>query len=324
MLFKDVRFPIEKELNYEIIQTEPVLLGKSTRLVICGKYIVFLRGRSEGLNLFSVFDLTSGNYIGDFGSFGRGPGEFPAPDVQNAVSTEDGFAFFDIIKGLVYVNIEELIKGKSFVRKQVRLPGELYSLNDAFLINDSVIIGMPYMGNADYMYVRLNYKTLHTEYFGEYPDIFVNKSTDELWAAFWRHSCVNLDGTRLVSFFDSQKMLRIYSQSGTLVKERVMETQEEYFSERYRRKYGLTHYYKAVKSTDKYIYALCYGTQKKNFLKTNPVIEVWDWDGEPIARFQMANSILTFDVTLDNKRIYCVDNQATNKFFVYNIESFLK
>ncbi|MDT8402759.1 MAG: BF3164 family lipoprotein [Bacteroidales bacterium] len=322
--YNSVRFPIDAELNHSIIETEPVLIGKSTRLLISGDYLVFFRGKAENMNLCSFFDYPSLNYIGDYGNFGRGPNEFPYPDVQNAVATDSGFALFDMIKGFVFINVHNLINGCDFIYRQIRTPGELYMLNDAHIINDSVIIGMPYMGNAENMYVIYNTHRVNINYFGEYPDIFGNKSSNELWAAFWRHSTVKPDGTAIASFFDSQKLLRIYSSAGKLLKEVMMKPQRDYFSDKYRNREGLTHYYKVVNSTDKYLYALCYNAKLKNFLETHPVIEVWDWNGKPVARFRMGNSVLTFEVTPDDDKIFCIDNQTSNKIYVYNIGDILR
>jgi len=322
-----VQFPIQKDLKCSTIEVEPVLIAKSPGLVISNNYIVFLR--SKGDNIFSIFSFPSLNHIGDFGTIGKGPNEFLLPDVKNAVASNDGFILFDVSrKVFVHINISKLIENRNFVEKHIEVPRELYTLNDAHIVSDKVIWGMPYPKvekekvQSKYMYTSYNTISNQVEYFGVYPDIYKNRSEVELWTAFYRHSIVKPDGKRIASFFDSIKMLRIYNQSKKLIKELIMETQD-YFSNSYRQEHGIKHYYKVVKSTEQYIFALCYNAPKSMFFEIMPTIEVWNWDGEPIANFKMSNSILTFDVTSDNKKIYCVDYIDTNKFYVYDIESIL-
>jgi len=322
-----VQFPIQKDLKCSTIEVEPVLIAKSPGLVISNNYIVFLR--SKGDNIFSIFSFPSLNHIGDFGTIGRGPNEFLLPDVKNAVASNDGFILFDVSrKVFVHINISKLIENRKFVEKHIEVPEELYTLNDAHIVNDKIIWGMPYPKvekgkvQAKYMYTSYNITSNQVEYFGLYPDIYKNKSEADLWAAFYRHSVIKPDGTRIASFFDSIKMLRIYNQSKELIKELIMDTQD-YFSTSYRQEHGIKKYYKVVKSTEHYIFALCYNAPKSRFFEIMPTIEVWNWDGEPIANFKMSNPILTFDVTSDNKKIYCIDYIDTNKFYVYDIESIL-
>ncbi len=83
-------------------------------------------------------------------------------------------------------------------------------------------------------------------------------------------------------------------------------------------------YYRVVKVSNKYIYAMCMNEHSDKLLETNPSIEIWDWDGNPVVKLNMNNPIFTFDVTKDDKKLYCIDRVEIDKIFVYNLEAALK
>ena len=134
---------------------------------------------------------------------------------------------------------------------------------------------------------------------------------------------VKPDGTKFASFFDKFKMFRIYNNSGVLEKEVIMMINEDIFDPKRKRGTSMI-YYRVVKVSNKYIYAMCMNEYSDKLLETNPSIEIWDWDGNPVAKLNMNNPIFTFDVTMDDKKLYCIDRVEIDKIFVYNLETVLK
>ncbi|MCG6186037.1 BF3164 family lipoprotein [Maribellus maritimus] len=313
----NIRFPVEKELEYKVIKVDPVIFAETPGVVISANKFIFMRSSFEPL--FFVFDIPSFNLTGSFGKRGNGPNEFKIPDSRNAVATENGFNLFDIHKGLIFVDISEFGGDASDVKiEQIKLPGELFMLNDAVLLNDSTIIGLHEYWRSDSMYVSYNLESKKIEYFGQYPDFSKRLEEDAVWGAFWRHSVIKPDGTKIASFFENFKMFRIYDNCGTLEKEVVMNIPEKVFFKK--PKESIATFYQLVKSTNKYIYAMCINGYPEKYLELIPEIEVWDWEGKPVAKFKLTNPVFSFDVTDDNNTIYCIDRVEIDKIYMYNLD----
>lgn len=204
--------------------------------------------------------------------------------------------------------------------KQIRLPGELFTLNDAIYMNDSIIIGLPECCRSKYMYVKFNQKSKKIDFFGDYPDFCNDFRLDQYRGYLWRHTVSNSKGTKFASFFEDFKMFRIYDISGVLEKEIKMEIPKIVFGSS---KVPTKFFYRVVKSTDQYIFALNLNNYSAKLTESFPFLEIWDWKGNPIAKFEMSNQVFSFDVTKDNKKLYCIDMITTDKLFVYDIETAL-
>ena len=312
----EIKFPIEKSISPSAIKVPPVIYAKTPGVVITGNYMVVMRSFSDPL--YSVFEIPDCNYLGDFGTLGKGPKEFEVPDARTASATEKGFRIFDTRKGLLLIDITNFSINKSFEIEQIRLPGELYILNDPVQINDSIIYGMPYVAKSEKLFVKYNIQSSEVDYFGTYPSFCPKESKDNYWAMLWRHSVIKPDGTKFASFFARMKMFLIYNNSEVLEKEVLINIPENIFDPK-RRRGNIMTFYKEVKATNEYIYALCLNEPES---KTS--LEIWDWQGNPVAKLNLDNQIFSFDITNDNKRLYCIDQIIIDKIFVYEIDSILK
>lgn len=111
-------------------------------------------------------------------------------------------------------------------------------------------------------------------------------------------------------------MLQIYTSSGILEKEVIMDFQDDFFDgDRFKK--NPTIYYTLIKASDKYIYALCQNQQSSQFVNNIPKIEVWDWDGNPVAEFTLDKSICAFDV-YEDKVFYGMDYSSMDCIFRYD------
>ncbi len=311
------KFPIEQSLIAKPIKVPSIIYAKMPGFVITGKYLLLLRSFNEPL--FSVFELADCNYMGDFGRLGRGPNEFGKPDSRNAIATSKGFVIYDVEKGLLFIDLKESILNKyPHIIRTIKLPGELFMLNDIIMLNDCTIVGFPYVDKSNKPYVRYNFKTNEIEYFGKYPAIYSKSKKEHFWPIFWRHSVTKPDGKKFASFFDAVKMFRIYDEFGNLENETIIEIQDLFQGQA--RKSNIITYYHTVKATNQFIYALCLDVRTNKLLDYRPTLEIWDWNGNPVAAYTLDRDIFTFDITDDNKYIYCMDRQTIDKIFVYYLD----
>lgn len=311
-----INFPIDQNLTAQAIKVPPEIYAKIPGFVISDSFLVMMRMYTEPL--FLVFELPDCKYLGGFGSLGRGPDEFELPDSRNGIATEKGFLIYDVRKGLYHIDLSKsILNNRPITNKRIKLPGELFLINDLIQLNDSIIVGYPYPDKSDKPYVKYNFKSNKIEYFGEFPTIFPKSKKEHFWPIFWRHSVAKPDGKKFASFFDNFKMFHIYNQNGNLVNETIMEIQDIFIGKE--RKSNLITYYHTVKATNEFIYALCLNEQSDNLLNYKPTLEIWNWEGNPVAAYTLDRDVFSFDVTDDNKYIYCMDRQTNDNIFVYSL-----
>ena len=291
-----------------------------------GKYLIIIE--QEAMDIFSVFELPELAYKGGFSKTGRGPSEFIALDSRSGEATTDGLKICDVNTGFVFISLKDFSKNKSFtISKIIKLSGALRPLNDATQINDSIIIGLPYPQSnkliIDEPFVRYNSNSKKNDYFGQYPNIYPKTRRSIFWEIFTRGTVVKSDNSKFASFFNQVKMFRIYKTDGTLEKEQIMKTQDDFFEGEWVRENAIS-YYSIVKATNNYIFAICENQHSHDLLQNKPILEIWDWNGNPIASIQMDRPVSGFDVSDDNKQIYFIDRQTMDNIFVCDLTQILK
>lgn len=83
--------------------------------------------------------------------------------------------------------------------------------------------------------------------------------------------------------------------------------------------------YGAVRTYNDFFAVLRIGDDKKTFQTTRkslPIIQLFNWEGEPIAEIKVNRFITSFDFDLRNKYLYTLDS-PTDEFYRYNISSIL-
>ena len=311
-----VRFPYTTSLRSKAFKVQDVVIGKMPALVVTNDFVIVLRTFTEPL--YQIFSLPDCKYLGGIGHLGKGPVDFELPDARTGMRTKEGFKIFDVNKGYIYVNLLQYKKKKGFDIKVIKMPGELYVLNDPIQLNDNVIIGLPEMWKTNKMYVRYNIQAEKITYFGEYPAVFPERYRHLYWGAYWRHSVSKPDGTKFASFFDEVKMFRIYNDLGNIEVEKVMKIFNLFKGNNFSKK-PKKYYYKTVRADNRYIYALCLDAYRNKLLDSYPSIEIWDWNGNPIASIKLDHHIKSFDITPDGKGIYAMDREISNEIFYYDL-----
>lgn len=66
----EIKFPVEKSISPSVYKVPPVIFAKTPGVVISGNYFIVLRTFSDPL--YSVFEMPDCNYLGDFGTLGKG------------------------------------------------------------------------------------------------------------------------------------------------------------------------------------------------------------------------------------------------------------
>lgn len=306
-----------KTINCSSINVEPVILVKNPDLIITGDYLIVIEPANK--QLFLVFKLPDCRYLGGFGEKGKGPKEFGFLVPFSATPTPDGFEIIDVTKGFLDINLKKFNNDNEFVvTNVVRIPGKLMPLNDGFRLNDSIICGLPYSNSSSKPYIRYNTRTNKIDYFGEYPTIYPIERKNIYWEIYTRRTVIKQDRSLFASFCSQVKMLQVYKNDGNLEKEVILDTQKDLFEGDWIKKNPII-YYRLVKATDKYIYALCENKNSSELSENIPILEIWDWKANLVTTLKLDKPISAFDVTDDNKYIYGIDWQTEDCIFLYDI-----
>jgi hypothetical protein len=331
VIVKDITFPLEKKLVADSFPVPPVIYSVNPGIVITGDNLVLIENKAD--RIFSVFNLPSRKYIGGFGILGRGPGEFNEIIPNSATPTDKGIRIFDSTKGIIEIDMADYPKDVSS-NLIVKFPGILQDINSPFQINDSIICGIPagkvelINGQAEKKisskpYIRFNTNSNEIDYFGSYPKLYSKKYLANFWLIYFNMSVVKPDQSKFASVGYFIKSLTIYNNDGSLCKELVMRASDELVGEESLSTRAPL-YYDVIKATNKYIYAICEDTQHDKVLNNLPNLEVWDWNGNPVILFKLDRSVIAFEVTDDDKKIYFIDRKTQDRIFSYDLDGFLK
>lgn len=320
----NVTFPIQIKLKSKSIPTPPKFYGKMSSILIFNNLLISIEPYND--TIFSIFELPNCNFISSFGINGRGPNEFATPDSRNAFVTKNGITFKDLSERFISIDLTNYLKNRTYVLHITKLPGELEILNNSFWLNDSTICGLPYIGGRfNKPYIRYNINTKKIDPFGIWPNIYPHRKETEKqsWIIYAGRSRVKPDQSMFVTFMFNIKMFRIYMNSGELFKEIILETQDNFFEGNEIRSYPKM-YYTCIRTTDKYIFALNTACSIAEMPKKVPTLEIWDWNGKPIAEIQLDIPVNQFDITQDGKLVYCNDWNTMDKLYIYDVSGIIK
>jgi hypothetical protein len=319
--FDKLRFKSEIPIISDSIEVNPTITANRSNIIIYQNYLLLIEPTLKPI--FSLLSLIELKFISDLNIKIK---DFEAQlnlDSKCSRSIKSGFEVFDIYKGFLSLNIEKSINGSYLIStSQISIPGELFPLNDAIRLNDSIICGIPYGGLSGKSYIKYNYLKNKITCFGDYPKLYPTFNSPLFWLIYGRRSVVKPDNSKFASFCRFVKMFRIYSADQTLIKEVIIEKQDNLIKGKDIQD-NPKYYYTSLKSTDKYIYALCYNQIGSKLNQSIPRVEVWDWNGNPVVCLIPDRPIFEFDVSIDNKSIYFINWHAKNYVFKSDISKFL-
>ena len=316
-LFSDEINTIEEE--YPVIDDSIISID---RLQSNNSYLVFIGGHPE--KNFSLFSISSGEYICQFGTFGQGPGEI-LRGTEGYLSLDNKFTAFDFAGRIFSYNIDSVVND----RNTTPVPLLRYQIEDVDLfsqvipVNDSLFFGAGSYKET-YQYVLFDKSSNIIDYgvniFNAFNNrfnashkslsnqgILIKHPVKKIFAYIVFYSS-NLDIIEVQeNHINVVKMLRLRNPTGQPT------PTDRYYSVDLDVSSPMG-YIDIAPGTD-YIYALY--TDKKwidNYGKGNQrnsdIILVFDWEGNPVKKYKL------------NREVYCITvNESLNKLFASCINS---
>jgi hypothetical protein len=321
------KFKTEVECTLDSIRVTPILLDEK-KLILANDLLISMRYDPD--TVFRVFKLPNMNYLGGFGTIGKGPNEFMTPIVSStnmfnahlSVADMRSLKLIDLISGEQQINSVEYIKSISF-------PGILSPLNYAYIINDSIIYGL-LLSKSEKELIKYNIINKKITNIIDFPDIYPKLPEDFYPTLYLKQIDFAPDRSKFVFTYIQIPILRIYSINGDLIKQITYTDAPE--QTRYSVSDGRLvnnsryFYYQNVQVTNDYIFALYELRQfeeKKLKVLSKKEMHVFDWNGNPILKINLKEWISTYVISPDSRKIFFINPMKENYIYFSSLDSIL-
>ena len=300
-------FPLESSLVADSVSIPPVAYSPFKMFIEPDRLVLFSLGKRP---LFDFFSFPGLEYLYSYGDIGNARNEFSQFDSN--ITHVSGNCY------RVYQQYKKKIVEITLTEKGVVLTDELDVKIDGMLSGFSFLekerfLSFPWQGeNAEY--VIWNAETLTPSPFGEFPQYEDLSTGQDANRIFVRSPYPCPDGSRFVSFYGFFPRFRIYTSDGKLQTDVLLTqgTVDKVLPSGVRnRKYYAT---KAVATASRF-YVLSNVYELKDRI---PVLQIWDWEGRPLAQYRLDRDWSCFSVSESEHRIYAVSSTAVDKIYVYS------
>lgn len=294
-------FPALKTLSADSIVVPPVLLSV-TRLFVANDMLVAYEQKKD--TMFSFWSLPTCKYLFSAGCKGEGPDDFLMLD-RTFIETAQGFKTFEIASNKIK---EVIVDTTGYFRvKTTPLNVETRGLNRFLFLKDTTYCFIPDKEDAEYALLDKKGKL---RYFSEYPQGLLSKKEDEMNRfAYNKLTISSPKGDKFAAFYAYIKLCRIYDHTGKLLTETLLDTPTHIDT---KNREVFYRYYPCVDENNIYILSTVEEGQK--------VLEIWDWNGNPIAHYLLDKDIRHIAVSSNNHKIYAIDNDREGVIYVYDLE----
>lgn len=305
-------FPKEGSLTAEIKDIPPVAMTPSY-IFTSGNYLVLYNNKKD--TLFDIFSIPELKLLHSSGTKGEGPQDFYQLERRMFLPTKKGFKVFSqpdkkikevwITDSTLWIDNEQ---SKKFEIDQI-------PVNGVIALNDTSII---YWGNIDSDAEYVSHGIISgAKTFCSYPKWDKKNRPDAPIFKYVKNSILNKDHSRFISFYGYFKQFRIYNTDGKLLKDVAVQHPPYENTIKEKAEERIIYYHIPPQTYEDYIYVMC-----KNATRSEEKIQelqVWNWEGEPIARYNMDRKLTIFTISPENKKIYAIDGENEDKIYVYDL-----
>lgn len=302
-----------KETDTLMTATHPIppIMLYPRGMFLEGDYLVVYNDKMD--TCFQVFDRKNLQYLYSFGLLGGGPEDFqmPMPQVvgKNAAGTfiQDG----NVLKLISFADGTPVISTH-------KLPLEQRVYNGLRMLADSsYVCEAGFEENKEYLFIHADGTS---EYKVDYPE--TEERFGSLLArnqAYGRIEAVHPSGERFASFYSFDRRFRIIDRSGEILHDVTLDIapreKQIPVEDRDRRIHTLSAY-----ATENHIYTLNLDMKPEEIYaqKGLPSIQVFSWEGEPLAQWFLDRFISSFTVDEDSHTIYGVFAENEKEIYTFD------
>lgn len=311
-------FPVQSELSAKVITIPPLAMNPYNMLITNNKLILFNMKKDT---IFDVFHLPECNFLYSCGYKGEGPNDFLGVDRRSMVATPNGFkVLFQHNQVLKEVSVDE---HKIWIDKKRNKAFKLDQnpINGFLPVNDSVYVYWSGF-EKETEYNVVNYNTNQTISVSSYPKWTTAEKEENKLFTYVKNSVASPDGRMFASFYGYFKRFRIYNDQGQLLKDVSVEI-PPFNDDLENEVQDRTIYYNSYpKASGKYIYTLCKSGKSTDTKESE--LQVWKWDGTPVASYKLDRVITLFAIFEKEQKIYAIDGENEDMVYMYQLPGSMK
>lgn len=316
--------PLKDTLKSDVFPSSIDLLNIRNVKNINDKYLVVSENKDHGI--FNVFSLPNLDFLYSWGDQGKGPDEFSSLSFNSINVSNDQLILYEpTFAQLSYFVVTAT--GLIFEEKRpMSYIGQRNPLNFLKMLHDSLFIARipayEHKVNTKHEFMALSpgeNQPLFT--FGSYPDTELEPHIRN--QKFSKNTVVKPDGSKILSFYRKYNILKIYNVKGTVLKK--IKIDDPYISIKNDSEFI---YRYEICASDKYIFALAANATEKELESTEPnsfrpSLEIWDWDGIPIARYILDQPVHRFSISTEHNNLYGFSVFNTNEIYKFHLSGIL-
>jgi len=312
--------PDSGDLLSKEITLDSTILIPSKILIYSDLAIIFDYGKEA---LFKVHRLPDFTFLYSFGKLGEGPDEFPSISENSLQINGRDLA---VVSGTELRKIRLERDRAVFVDNVELLMSNSSPVNRLLMINDSTYIcdifdAKP--AGPEHQMVNLA-RAEEVATFGKYPEPLPEKNSNHghLFRDFGKTTVVNPKDGRMAAFYFYQNQIKFYSPQGELLQEIKIKIPTNYVSEDETNMYRVEPF-----ATEKHIYVMYLGKTKSEMKEQSesflPHLEIWDWEGNILSRFNLDQFLTRFAVSDDFQKMYGLSFLKEDVLFEYDLKDVL-
>ncbi|MDH6313630.1 hypothetical protein M2137_002420 [Parabacteroides sp. PFB2-10] len=287
---------------------------------------------SQQTGFWAFYSLPDHRELGEFNRRGNGPNEFAEiPFVSQATLFKEGNTLFagmrDFPTGKVYkMNINESLKEN---RLNISLLNDSLPLNlfNFILLNDSTFFcrEISYDRTQQIRYLLKNREKIIPPSFEKLNQVHIEAGED--FNLLSTGALRNVAGDRIVEIPIRLNHINLYSIDGSFYKTICVEKEIDNINKiQYRFEWDRKCTYADIRVYKDFFGALYInenmGTRQIKRKKL-PCIQLFNWEGDPIAEFKLNRHITSFDIDFVHGHLYTFDLE-TDEFCKYDIQDILE
>ncbi len=286
-------FPPVGHLTADSITVPPILMGIASMFVTDDILVAY---EPQKDTLFSFWQLPQFDYLFCAGIKGGGPNDFIQPDFTFGV-TDEGFKVSEIMVHKVkHMQIDKEEKKLTTIGVQDYVFDEGVA-NRFICLADGKFCFISMM-NKEAEYVLCDDQG-NSRYFSPYPEGLLGEGKGEAtFSLYNKLTIAHPDGKRFAAFYSYVKLCRIYDDNGNLLNETLLDSPRQPSDPQERKSFIAGR----PSADNDYIYLLAAGEKEAN------VLEIWDWDGNPVAHYLLDKSFNDYVIYPKNHKLYAVDD----------------
>lgn len=338
-----VSFPELSQVIYDSFKIEPV---NNFPVAMLRKDSLMIIKNNKSDTIFRVLSLPEFEYLGWFGRIGRGPNEFLVPP---HIRNYNGFIQMSGVRKISLIDLPYgNVKNNFRIIEEYLVPGNIIPLNEVFTLNDNKYYGIIFGGRKMDIAKRkelvfFNSKTYATGSLIDFPLSLFKGLPNR---SFMHPKCIAVtpNNDKFAFFYSLYPLMRIFDKDTNILKEIWVDglPKQIKFKNIISRAsdnkvsnlvLGYS-YYRKVISTDKYLYALFSndkgvktGPGKFSYgrkLISNPELHVFTWEGKPVFRIPLRKGVSAFELSEDERYLYCTDADVNDKIYRYDLNPCFK